>query len=152
MLILQNYSISPIKLHENKYVDNTTIGAIITNARFDKSQLCKIAGMTHNGYARSIRPVHTSADGDSIYALSVGTVAADCDMVGTLELMSCQKRSSVLFEVQNRLMVILRFVILNFKFKTSGGFYYVFYREVSEMFGLPVSTLRYYDKEGLFRI
>ena len=40
--------------------------------------------MTHNGYARSIRPVHTSADGDSIYALSVGTVAADCDMVGTL--------------------------------------------------------------------
>lgn len=24
--------------------------------------------------------------------------------------------------------------------------------EVSEMFGLPVSTLRYYDKEGLFRI
>lgn len=69
---------------ENKFTGNTTIGAIITNAQFDKSRLCKIAGMTHNGYARSIRPVHTSADGDSIYALSVGTVAADCDMVGTL--------------------------------------------------------------------
>ena len=40
--------------------------------------------MTHNGYARSIRPVHTSADGDSIYALSVGNIPADCDMVGTL--------------------------------------------------------------------
>ena len=49
-----------------------------------------MAGMTHNGYARSIRPVHTSADGDSIYAVSVGTVAADLDMVGTLaaEVMS----------------------------------------------------------------
>ena len=58
------------------------IGAIITNAKFDKSQLRKIAAMTHNGYARSIRPVHTTADGDSIYALSVGTVEADLDVVG----------------------------------------------------------------------
>ena len=72
------------EVHDNKFVGNTTIGAIITNARFDKSQLSKIAGMAHNGYARSIRPVHTSADGDSIYALSVGNIAADCDMVGTL--------------------------------------------------------------------
>lgn len=69
---------------KNKFVGNTTIGAVITNAQFTKTQLCKIAGMTHNGYARSIRPVHTSADGDSIYALSVGNVAADQDMVGTL--------------------------------------------------------------------
>ena len=69
---------------DNKFVGNTTIGAIITNGRFTKSALCKIAGMAHNGYARAIRPVHTSADGDSIYALSVGDVAADRDMVGTL--------------------------------------------------------------------
>ena len=72
------------EVHDNKFVDNTTIGVIITNAHFEKSQLCKIAGMTHNGYARSIRPVHTSADGDSIYALSVGNIVADCDMIGTL--------------------------------------------------------------------
>ncbi|MCR4606037.1 MAG: P1 family peptidase [Eubacterium sp.] len=73
-----------IEVKENKFVDNTTIGAIITNAKFTKSQLCKIAGMTHNGFARSIKPVHTSADGDSIYALSVGDVSADMDLVGTL--------------------------------------------------------------------
>ncbi len=73
-----------IAVHENKFVENTTIGAVITNAKFDKSQLCKIAGMTHNGYARAIRPVHTTADGDSIYALSVGDVSADQDLVGTL--------------------------------------------------------------------
>lgn len=79
-----------IEVHENRFVDNTTIGAVITNAAFNKSQLCKIAGMAHNGYARSIRPVHTSADGDSIYALSVGEVSADHDLVGTLaaEVMS----------------------------------------------------------------
>lgn len=78
-MLYQSYEI-----RENKFVGNTTIGAVITNAAFDKSQLCKIAGMTHNGYARSIRPVHTSADGDSIYALSVGSVSADVDVVGTL--------------------------------------------------------------------
>lgn len=69
---------------DNKFTGNTTIGAIITNAKFTKTQLCKIASMAHNGYARSIKPVHTSADGDSIYALSVGNVSADIDMVGTL--------------------------------------------------------------------
>ena len=75
---------SKIDVVDNKFVGNTTIGVIITNARFDKTQLCKIASMTHNGYARSIRPVHTSADGDSIYAVSVGDVEADMDLVGTL--------------------------------------------------------------------
>ena len=80
-------------------VTNTTIGVIITNGKFDKSQLCKIAGMTHNGYARSIRPVHTSMDGDSIYAMSVGEVPADKDMVGTLaaQVMS----EAILRAVQN---------------------------------------------------
>ena len=75
---------------ENRFTGNTTLGIIITNAAFAKSQLCKIAGMAHDGYARSIRPVHTSADGDSIYAVSVGDIKADQDLVGTLaaEVMS----------------------------------------------------------------
>lgn len=69
---------------ENKFVGNTTLAVVMTNAAFDKTALCKIAGMAHDGYARSIRPVHTSADGDSIYALSVGEVEADRDLVGQL--------------------------------------------------------------------
>lgn len=75
---------------ENKFTGNTTIGVVITNAEFDKAHLCKIAGMAHDGYARSIRPVHTSADGDSIYAVSVGKVSADMDLTGTVaaEVMS----------------------------------------------------------------
>jgi L-aminopeptidase/D-esterase-like protein len=63
---------------------NTTIGAVFTNAGLDKSALTKIASMAHNGYARTIRPVHTSVDGDSIYAVSIGSVVADADGVGTL--------------------------------------------------------------------
>ena len=69
---------------ENRFAGNTTLGAVVTNADFDKAQLCKLAGMAHDGYARSIRPVHTGMDGDSIYALSVGDVAADLDIVGTV--------------------------------------------------------------------
>ncbi len=73
-----------IRAVKNRFVENTTLGVVFTNARFDKAALTKIAGMAHDGYGRSIRPVHTSIDGDSIYALSVGEVQADLDLVGTL--------------------------------------------------------------------
>ena len=66
------------------FTGNTTIGAVITNAKFTKTEMTKIASMAQNGYARSIRPVHTTADGDSIYAMSVGDIKADINVVGTL--------------------------------------------------------------------
>ena len=78
------YMKSSIQVVENRFAGNTTLGVIVTNGSFSKPQLCKIAGVAHNGYARSIRPVHTSADGDSIYTVSVGDVAADQDVVGAL--------------------------------------------------------------------
>ena len=72
------------KIKPADFAGNTTIGAILTNAALDKIQLSKIASMAHNGYARCIRPVHTSMDGDTIYALSNGSVNADMDLIGTL--------------------------------------------------------------------
>ena len=66
------------------FAANTTIGIVFTNAKFNKTQLCKLAGMTHDAYARCIRPVHTSMDGDSIYAMSLGDITASLDVVGTL--------------------------------------------------------------------
>ena len=76
------YLKSRCRVAENKFAGNTTLAVVITNGRFDKARLCKIAGMAHDGLARSIRPVHTSADGDSIYAVSVGEVEADQDLTG----------------------------------------------------------------------
>lgn len=70
--------------HPDLFHTNTTIGAVITNASFSKTQLTKIAGMAHDGMARSINPVHTEFDGDSIYAMANGTVQADINIVGTL--------------------------------------------------------------------
>ena len=78
------YMKGSLEVVENRFVGNTTLAVVITNAAFQKAQLCKIAGMAQDGYARSIRPVHTSADGDSIYAVSVGNVAADQDVIGIL--------------------------------------------------------------------
>ena len=69
---------------ENNITTNTTIGAVITNAKFTKSQMGKIASMSHNGFARTIKPVHTALDGDSIYAMSVGDVNANLDAVGSI--------------------------------------------------------------------
>lgn len=73
-----------IDVIENRFAGNTTLAVMITNAAFEKPALCKIAGMGHDGFARSINPVHTSFDGDSIYAVSVGSVRADQELVGTL--------------------------------------------------------------------
>jgi len=75
-----------VGMHEvpSQAVTNTTIGAVITNAKLTKAQLCKMAGMAHDGMARAISPIHTSMDGDSIYGLSVGEVKAELDIVGTL--------------------------------------------------------------------
>ena len=65
---------------------NTTIGVVATNAPFTKTQMTKIAQMAHDGYARSINPVHTMADGDTIFSMSTGTakVNADVSAIGAI--------------------------------------------------------------------
>ena len=63
---------------------NTTIGAVITNGRFSKAEMNKIASMARNAYGRCINPVGTMADGDTIYAASIGQEKADLNMAGTL--------------------------------------------------------------------
>lgn len=68
----------------NLFQGNTTIGVVFTNGRFSKAEMTKIASMARNAYARCIRPVGTLADGDTIYAASVGAVEADINMAGTL--------------------------------------------------------------------
>lgn len=63
---------------------NTTLGCIVTNAKLTKAQAKKVAMMAHNGYARAIRPVHTSADGDSIFTMATGNVEVQLDAVGVI--------------------------------------------------------------------
>jgi L-aminopeptidase/D-esterase-like protein len=56
---------------------NTTIGVVATNVALTKAEATKVAQMAHDGVARSIRPVHTPWDGDTLFALSTGSVAMD---------------------------------------------------------------------------
>jgi len=69
--------------------ENTTIGIVATNVALTKVQALKVAQMAHDGYARAISPVHTPADGDTIFALATGAVAGPVEdarmgMVGAL--------------------------------------------------------------------
>ena len=68
----------------NRFTGNTTIGAIITTANLTKAQATKVSSMAHDGYARTMRPAHTLLDGDTIFTLSVGGVAADISAVGAM--------------------------------------------------------------------
>lgn len=53
---------------------NTTIGVVATNVVLDKVQTTKVAQMAHDGLARTINPVHTPSDGDTIFAVATGAI------------------------------------------------------------------------------
>lgn len=61
---------------------NTTISIVATNAKLTKANCNKISQMAHDGYARSIEPVHTMFDGDTIFTIATGEVEADISFVG----------------------------------------------------------------------
>ncbi len=51
---------------------NTTLAVVATNTYLTKEAANKVAQMAHDGLARSIRPVHTMFDGDTVFALATG--------------------------------------------------------------------------------
>lgn len=60
---------------------NTTIGVIATDAVITKVQATKLAQMAHDGLARSINPVHTMSDGDTLFALGTGRAGRAAGMM-----------------------------------------------------------------------
>ncbi|MEW8973605.1 MAG: P1 family peptidase [Tissierellaceae bacterium] len=79
-------------------IQNTTIGIIATNAILNKAQAYKISQMAHNGFARSIDPIHTMVDGDTIFTMATNKIEADINLVGSMaaEVMS-QAISNAIF-------------------------------------------------------
>jgi L-aminopeptidase/D-esterase-like protein len=51
---------------------STTIGVVATDGKLTKVQAGKVAQMAHDGLARTINPVHTASDGDTMFALATG--------------------------------------------------------------------------------
>ena len=60
---------------------NTTIGVIATDAQLSKAQATRLAQISHDGLARSIRPVHTPMDGDTMFALATRQSKLTPDMM-----------------------------------------------------------------------
>lgn len=63
---------------------NTTISIVATNGKLSKVQLNKVSQMAHDGFARSIDPVHTMFDGDTIFSVATGEVECDLTFVGAM--------------------------------------------------------------------
>jgi L-aminopeptidase/D-esterase-like protein len=64
----------------------TTIGVVATDAVLTKAQANKMAQMAHDGLARTINPVHTMTDGDTLFALATGASGrtASLTLIGAL--------------------------------------------------------------------
>ena len=56
---------------------NTTLSCVITNVKLSKLEANKLASIAHDGLAKSISPVHTDYDGDTVFALSKGDIPFD---------------------------------------------------------------------------
>ena len=63
---------------------NTTIGCLITNAKFTKAQANKLASILHDAYARAIKPVHSTMDGDTIFVLTTAEQEVNFDAFAAL--------------------------------------------------------------------
>jgi L-aminopeptidase/D-esterase-like protein len=61
---------------------HTTIGVVATDARLTKPEAAKLASLGMLGFAAALAPPHTSFDGDTLFALSVGDVPMDLTRLG----------------------------------------------------------------------
>jgi len=71
-------------IYQEGFPSNTTTGVIATNAALNKASARRIAMIAHDGYSRTIDPVHTMGDGDVIFCLGKGTLTADLNRVGAV--------------------------------------------------------------------
>ncbi|WP_243738145.1 P1 family peptidase [Cellulomonas shaoxiangyii] len=58
---------------------NTTLAVVATDAALDPAETSRTATTAHDGLARALDPVHTLADGDTVFALATGAVALPGD-------------------------------------------------------------------------
>lgn len=63
---------------------NTTIACLITNAKLTKSDCNRLATILHDGYARAIKPVHSTMDGDTIFVMTTNEVEVNFDAFAAL--------------------------------------------------------------------
>ena len=61
---------------------NTTIGVVATTAALDKAGAARLAAQAIEGFGLALSPPHLGADGDALFAMSVGDASADSALLG----------------------------------------------------------------------
>lgn len=69
---------------EDDMIFNTTISCLMTNAKLTKPEANKLASILHDAYARAIKPVHSSLDGDTVFVMTTSEVEVDFDSFAAL--------------------------------------------------------------------
>jgi L-aminopeptidase/D-esterase-like protein len=79
------------------FLQNTTIGVVLTDARLTKTDCFLLAQSGHTGIARAIHPAHSRFDGDAMVALATGAAEADLDLLRAVatETMAAAIRAAV---------------------------------------------------------
>jgi len=73
-------------LQRPRVAENTTLAVVATNAQLTKAEANRVALMADAGIARAVTPAHTTADGDTVFALATGRWRgrADLNEIGAL--------------------------------------------------------------------
>lgn len=77
--VIHGHQITPTLCRQN-----TTLVAIITNARYSRSTLRRISKMASGGIAQAVRPAFSDLDGDIVFCVSLGELDVDSLVVGIL--------------------------------------------------------------------
>ena len=65
---------------EGNFPANTTIGVVATDVSLSREDANYLAAVSHDGLALTIRPCHTTRDGDTMFALSTGRLSGRVDL------------------------------------------------------------------------
>jgi len=71
--------------------ENTTIGVVAVGGSLSKEGANKVARMAHDGLARTISPIHTMYDGDTLFCLATGGPEVDVTVAGTAAALAVER-------------------------------------------------------------
>lgn len=71
--------------------ENTTLVTVTTNAVLNKSGANRVSMMAHSAFSRTIYPVHTLLDGDTVFTLSSNRYQADINQIGVMAAEAVKK-------------------------------------------------------------
>jgi L-aminopeptidase/D-esterase-like protein len=71
--------------------ESTTLGVVATNARLDALDMTLVARLAADAFPRVIAPACTRFDGDLVFAIATGTLAADAHQVGLLARLALEQ-------------------------------------------------------------